>query len=118
MLDLIWIWETGIYRDHLKEAVEEGKVSMDVIDEAVERVLRVKMWLGLFDHPYVPEEVIGTYEELPAEHVALARKAAEESIVLLKNENELLPIDPKKKVSVVGELADKREEVVGAWSIS
>ena len=109
---------TGIYRDHLKEAVEEGKVSMDVIDEAVERVLRVKMWLGLFDHPYVPEEVIGTYEELPAEHVALARKAAEESIVLLKNENELLPIDPMKKVSVVGELADKREEVVGAWSIS
>lgn len=109
---------TGIYREHLKEAVEEGNVSMAVIDEAVERVLRVKMWLGLFDHPYVPEEVIGTCEELPDEHVALARKAAEESIVLLKNENELLPIDPKKKVSVVGELADKREEVVGAWSIS
>ena len=50
--------------------------------------------------------------------MALERKAAEESFVLLKNYKELLPIDPKKKVSVVGELADKREEVVGAWSIS
>lgn len=109
---------TGIYRDHLKEAVESGKVPMEVIDEAVERVLRVKMWLGLFDHPYVPEDVIGMYEELPEEHVALARKSAEESIVLLKNDNGLLPLDPKMKISVVGELADKKEEVVGAWSIS
>lgn len=109
---------TGIYRDYLKKAVESGKVSIKTIDEAVERILRVKMWLGLFDHPYVPEETIGKYENLPEEHKALAKKAAEESIVLLKNESGLLPLDPKTKISLVGNLAAQKEEVVGAWSIS
>ena len=109
---------TGIYRDHLKKAVEAGEVSMEVIDEAVERILRVKMWLGLFDHPYVPAEVIGKYEELPEEHRALARKSAEESIVLLKNDGNILPLKPDVKISLAGQLADSREEVIGAWAIS
>ena len=109
---------THIYKDHLKAAVESGKVSMEVIDEAVRRILSVKVWLGLFEHPYVPEEVIEAYEKgIPAEHAALARKAAEESIVLLKNEDNILPLSKDKKISLVGTLANSADEVTGAWAM-
>lgn len=109
---------TGIYRDTLQQAVESGKVPVSVIDEAVERILSVKMWLGLFEHPYVDEEAMKRYEVLPEAHVALAREAAEKSIVLLKNENQILPLRKDQKISLVGQLADTREEVVGAWSLN
>lgn len=109
---------TSIYKNTLQQAVESGKVSMAVIDEAVGRILSVKMWLGLFEHPYVDEQLIGRYERLPEEHVALAREAAEKSIVLLKNENRILPLCKNQKISLVGQLADMREEVVGAWAMS
>ena len=109
---------THIYKDHLKAAVESGKVSMEVIDEAVRRILGVKVWLGLFENPYVPEEVIEAYEKgIPAEHAALALKAAEESIVLLKNDNNLLPISKDRKISLVGTLANSADEVTGAWAM-
>ena len=109
---------THIYKDHLRKAVEDGTVPMDVIDEAVRRILSVKVWLGLFEHPYVPEEVIEAYEKgIPAEHAALARKAAEESIVLLKNEGSVLPLKKSCKVSLVGKLADSVDEVTGAWAM-
>ena len=109
---------THIYKDHLKAAVESGKVSVEVIDEAVRRILSVKVWLGLFEHPYVPEEVIEAYEKgIPAEHAALARKAAEESIVLLKNEDNILPLSKDKKISLVGTLANSADEVTGAWAM-
>ena len=91
---------------------------MEVIDEAVRRILSVKVWLGLFEHPYVPEELIEAYEKgIPAEHAALARKAAEESIVLLKNENNILPLAKNQKISLVGTLADSADEVTGAWAM-
>ena len=109
---------TGIYKNTLQQAVESGRVPMAVIDEAVERILSVKMWLGLFEHPYVDEQTMGRYEQLPEEHLALAREAAEKSIVLLKNKNKILPLKKKQKISLVGQLADNREEVVGAWAIS
>ena len=110
---------THIYKDHLQEAVEKGKVPMDVIDEAVRRILSVKVWLGLFDDPYVPEEDIEAYEKgLPEAHVALCRKAAEESMVLLKNEGNLLPLQRGQKISLVGKLADDRNEVCGAWAMA
>ena len=109
---------THIYKDHLKAAVESGKVSMEVIDEAVRRILGVKVWLGLFENLYVPEEVIEAYEKgIPAEHAALALKAAEESIVLLKNDNNLLPISKDRKISLVGTLANSADEVTGAWAM-
>ena len=109
---------THIYKDHLKAAVESGKVSMEVIDEAVRRILGVKVWLGLFEHPYVPEKVIEAYEKgIPAEHAALALKAAEESIVLLKNDNSLLPLSKDRKISLVGTLANSADEVTGACAM-
>lgn len=109
---------TEIYLNHLREAVESGKVSMEVIDEAVRRILTVKMWLGLFDHPYVSEEAMKRYETLPGEHIALAREAAEKSIVLLKNEDQVLPLKKDTKVALVGNLADNKEEIIGAWAMS
>ena len=110
---------THIFKDFLPQAVENGTVPMDIIDEAVRRILRVKVWLGLFDDPYVPEESIAAYENgLPAAHIALCRKAAEESMVLLKNDGDLLPLDRKQKISLVGTLADAADEVCGAWAMA
>lgn len=109
-----------IYKNYLKKAVEEGRVSMEVLDDAVRRILRVKVWLGLFENPYVPEESIRTYADcdVPKEHSALALEAAEKSLVLLKNEDKLLPLDRKQKISLVGKLADSRTEIIGAWAMS
>ena len=110
---------THIYKDHLKAQVESGAVPMSVIDEAVRRILKVKVWLGLFENPYVPEELIEQYEKgLPDAHVALCRRAAEESMVLLKNEGNLLPLSRDRKISVVGKLADAADEVCGAWAMA
>ncbi len=107
-----------IYKSHLKSAVESGVVPISVIDEAVRRILSVKMWLGLFENPYVSEDIIDSYEKaIPEEHISLTRKAAQESIVLLKNENGILPLKKTQKICLVGSLADKAEEVVGAWAM-
>ncbi len=111
---------THIYKDYVKSAVEEGRISMDVLDDAVRRILNVKVWLGLFDNPYVPEESIERYagKNVPKEHSNLALEAAEKSIVLLKNEEGLLPLNKDTKISLVGSLADSRTEIIGAWAMS
>ncbi len=110
---------THIYKDQLRQEVEDGAVPMEIIDDAVRRILSVKVWLGLFENPYVPEENIEPYKRgLPAEHVALCRTAAEESIVLLKNEQDLLPLSRAQKISLVGKLADSPDEVCGAWAMA
>lgn len=111
---------THIYKDYLKAAVEDGRVSMEVLDEAVRRILSVKMWLGLFENPYVPEDVIAQYEQsgLPKEDVEIAREAAEKSIVLLKNDDQILPLSKVQKISLVGTLAADAKEVCGAWAMS
>lgn len=109
---------TRIFYNYIADAVKAGKVLMETLDDAVRRILSVKVWLGLFENPYVPQDVIDAYSKaLPAEHVALCEEAAEKSIVLLKNEDKLLPLDKANKFTLVGELADKPEEVVGAWSL-
>lgn len=109
---------THIYQEHLKRALSDGTVPMTALDDAVRRILSVKMWLGLFEQPYVPEETIRAYDAaLPEEHVALCREAAEKSAVLLKNEGNILPLDRKQKISLVGTLAAMQEEVVGAWAM-
>ncbi len=110
---------THIYKDHLKEAVENGKVSMEIVDDAVRRILSVKMWLGLFENPYVPEEAMARYaSKIPGEHAQVALEAAKKSIVLLKNEGNVLPLSKKQKISLVGTLAASEEEVIGAWAMS
>lgn len=110
---------TRIFYNHIAQAVEDGKVSMETLDDAVRRILSVKVWLGLFENPYVPQEVIDAYKSgLPKEHLALCQEAAEKSIVLLKNEDKLLPLNKANKFTLVGELADRADEVVGAWSLA
>lgn len=109
---------TGIYSKYLEQAIAEGKVDMGVIDEAVTRILSVKVWLGLFEHPYVEKEAMTRYETLPKAHTDLALEAAEKSIVLLKNEGNILPLKKDQKISLVGNLADMKEEIIGAWAMS
>lgn len=109
---------TGIYKRTLQKAVKEGKVSEAVIDEAVTRILSVKMWLGLFEHPYVSEEAMVRYENLPKEHIELALESGKKSIVLLKNEDKILPLKKTNKISLVGKLADSKTEIIGAWAMS
>jgi beta-glucosidase len=105
------------YDTQLPALVRSGQVPMAVVDEAVRRVLRVKFALGLFEHPYA--QGVEVTAAVP-EHRPLVRKAAEESIVLLKNDNvagaALLPLSPeRKKIALIGPLADEAAEMVGAW---
>ncbi|WP_419888197.1 glycoside hydrolase family 3 N-terminal domain-containing protein [Neobacillus niacini] len=107
---------TGIYSSYLSQLVKTGELDERIINEAVERILSTKMWLGLFDNPYVNLE--DRMDPIPSEHIQLALESAKKSIVLLKNENNILPLNREQKISIIGELADKSSEVVGAWSIS
>ena len=101
--------------------VRAGKIPMSVVDEAVRRILRVKFALGLFDHPYTVE---GPAYEVTPERRAAARKVADETMVLLKNDpvagaGALLPLTAKaKKVALIGPLADNQREMLGAWAVS
>lgn len=105
-----------VYLDYLGELVEEGKVSMELINESVARVLRVKFRLGLFEQPYTT--VLAESERyLKPEDKAVAAKLAEESMVLLKNEGGILPISPKiKTLALIGPLAKDQENLLGCWS--
>lgn len=108
---------SGCYEKHLGALVEEGKVSLDMLDAAVLRVLRLKNELGLFEEPFhgaAPDKakaILGA-----AEHRALARKAAAESLVLLKNEGETLPLKGGK-IAFIGPYADEKH-LHSAWAIS
>ncbi len=109
---------THIYRDELAAALSAGRISQTEIDDAVRRILSVKVWLGLFAHPYVEEPVIRSYAAgLPEAHRALCREAAEKSLVLLKNAGGLLPLQKERRISLVGALAASDTEVVGAWAL-
>ena len=106
----------GAYSDYLKELLDEGKVSMDLINESVARVLRVKFQLGLFDHPYTAT-VAESERYLQPTDKLLAAKLAEESMVLLKNENKILPLSAKvKTLAVIGPLAKDQTNLLGCWS--
>ena len=102
------------YDRHLKELVEEGKVTMAQVDESVRRVLRVKFRLGLFERPYTPV----TNEKdrfFRPQSMAVAAQLAAESMVLLKNDNQILPLTNKKKIAVVGPMAKNGWDLLGSW---
>lgn len=105
------------YKSHLKQLVEEGKVEESRINDAVRRILRVKFKLGLFDDPYkyCSEE---REEEIPLkeEHRKVAREAGRKSIVLFKNEDDILPLSRGiDSLAVVGPLADDPDAPLGEW---
>jgi beta-glucosidase len=105
-----------LYNQNGAELLRAGQLSPATLDEAVRRILRIKFRLGLFDHPYTDES-----RERPVilspNNIAAARAVAARSMVLLKNEREILPI-PKtvKSIAVVGPLADDQTDMIGPWS--
>src|SRR6185437_9138317 len=106
-----------IYVDDLPELVRAGRIRLGVVNEAVRRVLRTKAALGLFDDPYHGTTVERERSVLLApEHRQVARRVAEESIVLLKNEALRLPLDSRvRSIAVIGPLADDKVSALGSW---
>ncbi|PYS51186.1 MAG: glycosyl hydrolase [Acidobacteria bacterium] len=91
----------------LRELVKEGKVSMKTLDDRVRDVLRVKFMVGIFDHPYVTDADASSSTVNSAEHQQVALRAARESLVLLKNEKNVLPLSKTiKSIAVIGPNAD------------
>ena len=105
------------YESSLKALVENGKVSIDLVNDAVRRVLRVKFQLGLFDDPYkYCNEALESKELYTEENLAIARDVAKKSIVLLKNQKQLLPLSKEiKSIAVIGPLADDKNSPLGNW---
>lgn len=108
--------EGGAYEAGLEKLVKEGKLDESLIDEAVKRILRVKFKLGLFEDPYRYMNADFAATVPYAEHKETARDIARKSIVLLKNENDLLPLkDDLNKIAVIGPLADDKDTPIGNW---
>jgi beta-glucosidase len=112
--------EGNEYHQHLAQLVIGGKISEARLDESVRRVLRVKFALGLFDHPYT-DETREKHGPLPQRNLDLARTAAEQSFVLLRNESNnsrhLLPLtNQQQTVALIGPLADDAGEMLGSWA--
>ena len=104
----------NLYRTHLAKLIEDGRVSLETVDECVRRVLRMKFRLGLFERPYT--EVRSENEiYLQPDALANAERLAQESMVLLKNDNSLLPLKNVSKIALIGPLADTQGELIGNW---
>ncbi|MBP5676607.1 MAG: glycoside hydrolase family 3 C-terminal domain-containing protein [Bacteroidales bacterium] len=98
---------------HLEELVKNGEVKVSTIDNAVRNILRVKVLLGLFEHPYIDVDASKAIQYAP-EHLAAAQKSAEESAILLKNDG-VLPLAPGGRILVTGPLADAPHDQLGTW---
>jgi len=111
--------ESYAYVRHLADLVKEGKVPEALVDDAVRRILKVKFELGLFDDPYrycdAKQEEALLYHE---DHKASVQNMALKSMVLLKNENTLLPLaKDQTKIAVIGELAAEKNSPLGSWRL-
>lgn len=102
------------YDSYLAELVKEGKVSEDLLDEAVCRVLKLKFELGLFENPYTPQPSDDS-RFLRESSLMTAEQLAEESMVLLKNDSNLLPLKAPKTIALIGPLADADADLLGCW---
>ncbi len=101
-----------IYIRFAKQLIEEGKLSEDVIDKAVYRILYIKEKAGLFEKPY-----INPVDFNRKEHSEMAKKMAEESIVLLKNKNKTLPVKDSQKIYIDGDMKDEKRVLLGSWML-
>lgn len=103
----------------LEKSLKEGKVTMAEIDKACRRILEAKYKLGLFDDPYKYCDASRVKKDIfTAENRTVARKIATETFVLLKNENNLLPLQRKGKIALVGPLANTKANMPGTWSVA
>ncbi|WP_165020294.1 beta-glucosidase BglX [Dysgonomonas sp. ZJ279] len=107
----------GVYMKYLKELIAEGKVSEKDVTDAARRILKIKYQLGLFEDPY---RYCDTEREktdlLTVENKEAARDIARKSMVLLKNKNQLLPLEANKRIALIGPLAKDKYEILGCWS--
>jgi beta-glucosidase len=111
--------QSGLYYKHIPELVRGGKLPLAVVDRAVRRVLEVKRALGLFDNPYRSLDSDREARDIRRpETVALAREAARKSVVLLKNEGDLLPL-PKtgRAIALIGPCVSDRDDLPGPWAV-
>lgn len=108
---------SNVYANHLKELVEEGKVPEKIVDESVLRVLTLKNKLGLFENPYGNANEEREKKVLKSkENLECARKLAAQTFVLLKNEQQVLPLKKNKKIALIGPYADN-VAILGSWSM-
>ena len=109
--------ESSLYVSELVGLVKSGKVNIELIDDAVRRILRVKYELGLFDDPYKYCNITRSNNELASdENMKVALEAAKKSIVLLKNNNQLLPLKKQgEKIAIIGPLANDKNSPLGNW---
>lgn len=104
------------YLSYLKELLQSGKISMQQIDNACRRILEAKAMLGLLDDPYrFCNEERAAKVNLAAAHRQVAREAAARACVLLKNENNILPLQKGKTIALIGPLADDKKNLIGSW---
>jgi len=103
----------------LKESLDEGRINQQEIDQACRRILEAKYKLGLFEDPYRYCDVNRAKSEIfTPENRQAAREIAAQTFVLLKNDNQILPLQNKKTIALVGPLADNRENMPGTWSVA
>jgi beta-glucosidase len=107
-----------LFQNKIPGLVQSGKVDVKYLDAAVRRVLKLKFDLGLFNNPYLYSDPKREQKELRSkENVLLSKEIGKRSIVLLKNENEVLPIGSSiKNIALIGPLADAKAEMNGSWS--
>lgn len=101
------------YANHLKKLIAEKKISEKQLDEMVRNILRIKFRAGVFENPYFIDRE--KFSLLNADALATSRTAASKSCVLLKNENQILPLKSNQKIAVIGSLADASREQLGTW---
>jgi beta-glucosidase len=105
-----------LIRDFGRQLLQERRISMKRVDDAVRRILRIKFRAGLFENPYAPfTPAEAEAQMLRPDAVAAARKAASRSMVLLQNEGSILPLDPSRKTAVIGPLAKNQHDMLGPW---
>ena len=108
---------SNTYGQHLAAEVQAGRVSMATLDAAVRPILAAKIRLGLFEHPYVDEAAMAGVLADPA-HRARARRAAQRTLVLLRNEQQALPLRKDvASIAVIGPVADSKADTEGSWMV-
>jgi beta-glucosidase len=116
-VDMEMAIDSTAYSAGLADAVKTGKVTLQQIEEADRRILAMKFRLGLFDHPYIDEARAKQVLADPAHRVE-ARRAAQHSMVLLRNEGGILPLKKSaySKIAVIGPLANSKIDTIGSWA--
>lgn len=100
------------YSENLEELIKEGLVTQETLDEAVARVLRIKLRFGLFDSPYTTQQNIDRQK-----HGLKAKEMAEESMVLLKNRGNILPLAENIKLALIGPMVNQKKALFGSWTL-